>query len=64
MAVVLPHGALFRMGVEGAIREKILQMDILEAVIAHIPHFGGRVGVNRRIPPHLAVEVRWDLKQA
>lgn len=32
--------------------------------IAHIPHFGGRVGVNRRIPPHLAVEVRWDLKQA
>src|ERR1035441_6423606 len=29
MAVVLPHGALFRMGKEGAIRQKILQMDLL-----------------------------------
>ena len=33
MAVVLPHGALFRMGVEGEIRRKILEMDLLEAVI-------------------------------
>ncbi len=33
MAVVLPHGALFRMGKEGEIREKILGMDLLEAVI-------------------------------
>lgn len=33
MAVVLPHGALFRKGVEGNIRKKILEMDILEAVI-------------------------------
>ena len=33
MAVVLPHGALFRMAKEGEIRRKILQMDILEAVI-------------------------------
>jgi len=33
MAVVLPHGALFRMGVEGAIRRKILEMDVLDAVI-------------------------------
>src|SRR2546428_7422037 len=33
MAVVLPHGALFRMGAEGAIRKKILGMDQLEAVI-------------------------------
>jgi type I restriction enzyme M protein len=33
MAVVLPHGALFRMGKEGAIRKKILGMDLLEAVI-------------------------------
>ena len=31
MAVVLPHGALFRMGKEGEIREKILGMDLLEA---------------------------------
>ncbi|GAC1582098.1 MAG: class I SAM-dependent DNA methyltransferase [Ktedonobacteraceae bacterium] len=33
MAVVLPHGTLFRMGVEGEIRRKILDMDLLEAVI-------------------------------
>ena len=33
MAVVLPHGALFRMGVEGEIRRKLLEMDLLEAVI-------------------------------
>lgn len=33
MAVVLPHVALFRMGSEGAIRKKILGMDLLEAVI-------------------------------
>ncbi len=33
MAVVLPHGALFRMGVEGQIRRRILEMDLLEAVI-------------------------------
>ena len=33
MAVVLPHGALFRMGAEGRIRQKLLGMDLLEAVI-------------------------------
>jgi type I restriction enzyme M protein len=33
MAVVLPHGALFRSGKEGAIRKKLLGMDLLEAVI-------------------------------
>ena len=33
MAVVLPHGAIFRMGAEGKIRRKILEMDVLEAVI-------------------------------
>jgi len=38
MAVVLPHGALFRMGKEGAIRKKILGMDILEAVIGLGPN--------------------------
>ncbi len=38
MAVVLPHGALFRMGKEGKIREKILQMDLLEAVIGLGPN--------------------------
>ncbi|NCC24600.1 MAG: SAM-dependent DNA methyltransferase [Deltaproteobacteria bacterium] len=33
MAVVLPHGVLFRMSKEGIIRRKLLEMDILEAVI-------------------------------
>jgi len=38
MAVVLPHGALFRMGSEGKIRHKILKMDVLEAVIGLGPN--------------------------
>ena len=38
MAVVLPHGALFRRGKEGEIREKILGMDLLEAVIGLGPN--------------------------
>jgi type I restriction enzyme M protein len=38
MAVVLPHGALFRMGKEGEIRKKILGMDLLEAVIGLVPN--------------------------
>jgi type I restriction enzyme M protein len=33
MAVVLPHGALFRKGSEGRIREALLKKDLLEAVI-------------------------------
>ena len=33
MAVVLPHGVLFRMGQEGKIRRKILEMNYLDAVI-------------------------------
>jgi type I restriction enzyme M protein len=38
MSVVLPHGALFRMGVEGKIRQKIVEMDALEAVIGLGPN--------------------------
>ncbi len=38
MAVVLPHGALFRMGVEGKIRQKIVEMDVLDAVIGLGPN--------------------------
>ena len=38
MAVVLPHGALFRAGAEGKMRRKILEMDILEAVIGLGPN--------------------------
>ena len=35
---MLPHGALFRMGKEGKIRQKILGMDLLEAVIGLGPN--------------------------
>jgi type I restriction enzyme M protein len=38
MAVVLPHGALFRMGKEGEIRQKLLGMDLLDAVIGLGPN--------------------------
>lgn len=38
IAVVLPHGALFRKGKEGQIRKKILEQDTLEAVIGLGPN--------------------------
>ncbi len=38
MAVVLPQGALFRKGVEGEIRRKLLELDLLEAVIGLAPN--------------------------
>jgi type I restriction enzyme M protein len=38
MAVVLPHGALFRMGAEGKIRRKILDLDLIDAVIGLGPN--------------------------
>jgi colicin import membrane protein len=38
MAVVLPHGALFRKGAEGRIRQKLLGMDLLDAVIGLGPN--------------------------
>jgi type I restriction enzyme M protein len=38
MAVVLPQGALFRKSVEGSIRQKLLEMDLVEAVIGLAPN--------------------------
>ena len=38
MAVVLPQGALFRMGAEGKIREKLLEEDLVECVIGLAPN--------------------------
>jgi type I restriction enzyme M protein len=38
MAVVLPQGALFRKGAEGDIRQKLLQLDLIEAVIGLAPN--------------------------
>ena len=38
MAVVLPQGALFRGGAEGTIRQKLLELDRIEAVIGLAPN--------------------------
>ena len=38
MTVVLPHGALFRKGAEGRIREELIKLDMLEAVIGLGPN--------------------------
>jgi type I restriction enzyme M protein len=38
MTVVLPHGALFRKGAEGKIREALIKQDLLEAVIGLGPN--------------------------
>jgi type I restriction enzyme M protein len=38
LAVVLPQGALFRVGAEGAIRTKVLELDLVEAVIGLGPN--------------------------
>jgi len=38
MAVVLPQGALFRGGVEGRIRQHLLEQDLVEAVIGLAPN--------------------------
>lgn len=38
MTVVLPHGALFRKAAEGKIREALIKMDMLEAVIGLGPN--------------------------
>ena len=38
MTVVLPHGALFRKGAEGKIRQSLLEQDMLEAVIGLGPN--------------------------
>lgn len=45
MAVVLPHGVLFRMGKEGEIRKKLLTMDLLEAVIGLGPNLFYGAGI-------------------
>jgi type I restriction enzyme M protein len=38
MAVVLPQGALFRKGAEGVIRKRLLEQDLIEAVIGLAPN--------------------------
>lgn len=45
MAVVLPHGVLFRGGAEGHIREGMLKDDIIEAVIGVAPNLFYGAGI-------------------
>ena len=49
MAVVLPHGVLFRSGREGKMRRKILEMDILDAVIGLGPNLFYGAGISTAI---------------
>ncbi len=49
IAVVLPHGALFRKGREGEIRKAILKMDILKAVIGLGPNIFYGAGISASI---------------
>lgn len=49
MAIVLPHGALFRAGAEGNIRKKILKSDVLEAVIGIGPNLFYGTGLSASI---------------
>lgn len=57
MAVVLPQGALFRKGEEGAIRQKLLGKDLIETVIGLAPNifYGTQLApavvILRRIKP-------------
>ena len=57
MAVVLPQGALFRKAAEGAIRQRILEHDLVEAVIGLAPNIFYGTGlapaivVLRRVKP-------------
>lgn len=46
MAIVLPHGALFRGGVEGKIRKNIIESDLLEAVIGLGPNLFYGTGIS------------------
>ena len=57
MAVVLPQGALFRKGAEGKIRRRLLEEDLIEAVIGLAPNLfygtglAGSIMVLRRKKP-------------
>jgi type I restriction enzyme M protein len=46
MAIVLPHGALFRSGAEGKIRKKLIENDLLEAVIGLGPNLFYGTGIS------------------
>lgn len=45
LGVVLPHGILFRGGAEGKIRQKLLEQDLIEAVIGLAPNLFYGTGI-------------------
>lgn len=45
MGIVLPHGTLFRSGTEGAIRQKMLDKDIIEGIIGLPPALFYNTGI-------------------
>jgi type I restriction enzyme M protein len=64
MAVVLPQGALFRGGIEGQIRQHLLEKDLVEAVIGLAPNLFYGTGLaacvivlRHRKPPERAGKV-------
>ena len=64
MAVVLPQGALFRGGIEGRIRQHLLEQDLIEAVIGLAPNLFYGTGLaacilvlRRQKPPESAGRV-------
>jgi len=46
MGIILPHGALFRSGVEGKIRKEIIDKDLLEAIIGLGPNLFYGTGIS------------------
>ena len=46
MAIVLPHGALFRQGAEGRIRKELIEQDLLDAVIGLGPNLFYGTGIS------------------
>ena len=46
MAIVLPHGVLFRQGAEGTIRKTLIEKDLLEAVIGLGPNLFYGTGIS------------------
>lgn len=50
LAVVVPHGVLFRGGAEGRIREAMLAADVIEAVVGLAPNLFYGAAVCRILP--------------
>lgn len=60
MAIVLPHGVLFRGGVEGKIRKELLKRDLLETVIGLGPNLFYGTGISACI---LIFKLKKDVKK-